>query len=176
MSARAKFYVVVAGTRDEELHQKNMGQACEWGRHEESAIQHEDSMHNDMLLVPIRDFEGTELLDSYLHLAYKVYSLAALVLPQMQQSGWFMKVDSDTYVNPDRLALDIGEYRRTAALGAGAWQYGGYHMGPIAVPGGTVRTDGVRRYFNDGGAEVFSDPSKVLVGISATFEACDNMS
>eukprot|EP00951_Prasinocladus_malaysianus_P014021 scaffold106577_cov45-Prasinocladus_malaysianus.AAC.3 len=76
----------------------------------------------------------------------------------MKQSEWFMKVDfddrwpiffcnysrvkvdSDTYVNADRLAVDISNYRRIAAAGGGTWQYGGYH--------------------NNGKVKVFADPAQ----------------
>lgn len=44
------------------------------------------------MLVKVKDFSGQVVEDSYTHLAYKVASMAAEVLPKMHPGSWLMKV------------------------------------------------------------------------------------
>jgi len=79
--------------------------------------------------------------DGYRQLANKVLAAAAAGLEVMPpHRSWFMKVDSDTYVNMRRLATDLAAFKAAAKAGQGAWQYAGYHNnGGVAVRGASAQ-------------------------------------
>uniref|UniRef100_A0A061RKT3 Hexosyltransferase n=1 Tax=Tetraselmis sp. GSL018 TaxID=582737 RepID=A0A061RKT3_9CHLO len=99
----------------------------QWGSSSASAISSEAEEFGDVTFVDIRDRNGVKVKDSYTHLAFKVSALAKTAFRDTGHGTWIMKVDSDTYVNVDKMALEIQEYRREFAEGKGSWQYAGYH-------------------------------------------------
>mmetsp|Transcript_33601 Transcript_33601/g.87148 ORF Transcript_33601/g.87148 Transcript_33601/m.87148 type:complete len:422 (+) Transcript_33601:178-1443(+) len=113
----------------------------QWGQEEAERILQESHAHRDISLVDIRGPDGWAVEDGYRQLANKVLAAAAAGLEVMPpHRSWFMKVDSDTYVNMRRLATDLAAFKAAAKAGQGAWQYAGYHNnGGVAVRGASAQ-------------------------------------
>lgn len=112
----------------------------QWGEREAKLILQESKERRDVLLVDIRGSDGWAVEDSYMHLAYKVMaSLKSGIAIMEPHRSWFMKVDSDTYVNAKRLGAYIAGFKSAAEEGNGAWQYAGFHNnGGVTVRGASA--------------------------------------